>query len=80
MSLLFLFLVANPSFAEENIELTGTWEGIIYLSEFDIDMEITLVLEEKNGMVTGRVTDDWGYLDCDITDPVLKKNRMFLSL
>jgi hypothetical protein len=74
MSLLFLSLAANPCFAAENIELTGTWEGVIYLSNLDIDMEIILVLVKKNGIVTGRISDDWGYLDCDITDPVLKQN------
>jgi len=72
--LLFLSFAANPCFAAENIELTGIWEGVIYLSNLDIDMEIILVLEEKNGMVTGRISDDWGYMDCDITDPVLKQN------
>lgn len=72
--LLLLSVLANPCFAEENTELTGTWEGVIYLSGLDINMEIVLVLVEKNGTVTGHISDDWGYLDCDITNPVLKQN------
>jgi hypothetical protein len=74
VSLVFLFLSAHPCFSAEDIGITGTWEGTIYLSELDIDMEIVLVLAEKSGTVTGHISDDWGYLDCDITDPALEQN------
>lgn len=74
LSLLFVFLAVNSCFAEGNNELTGTWEGVIYLADLDIDMEIVLVVAEKNGTVTGRITDDWGYLDCDIIDPKFEQN------
>lgn len=74
LSLLIVFWAANLCFAEDNNGLSGTWEGILYISELDIDMEITLVLEEKNGMVKGRISDDWGYLDGDIIDPVFERD------
>ncbi len=72
--LAFLFFLVHPCFLAESIGLTGVWEGTIYLSGIDIDMEIVLVLAEENGTVTGHISDDWGYLDCDITDPELKQN------
>ncbi|MBN1271466.1 MAG: hypothetical protein JXB26_04275 [Candidatus Aminicenantes bacterium] len=74
LSLLLVFLTANPCLSEENINVTGTWEGTITLSGLDINMEIVLELVENNGAVTGHISDDWGYLNCDITDPVLKDN------
>lgn len=70
--LLFLFLVFQVGFSEDHVDPAGTWEGTIYLAGIDIDMEIALVLTENEGILTGHITDDWGYLDCDITDPVLK--------
>lgn len=72
--LAFLFFLVHPCFSAESIGLNGVWEGTIYLSGIDIDMEIVLVLAEENGTVTGHISDDWGYLDCDITDPELKQN------
>ncbi len=74
MSLFLVFLTPKPCLAEDTAEISGTWEGIIYLSELDIDMEIILVLAEDSGQVSGRISDDWGYLDCDITDAALRRN------
>lgn len=74
LSLLIVFWAANPCFAENNNGLSGTWKGILYISELDIDMEIVLVLEEKNGTLTGRISDDWGYLDGDIIDPAFERD------
>ncbi len=74
LALFLSFLAYGLCFPEDDIALTGKWEGTIYLSGIDIDMEIILVLAEENGKVTGKISDDWGYLDCDIEDPVLEQN------
>jgi hypothetical protein len=76
LSLLIVFLAANPCFAEDNNGLSGTWEGILYIADLDIDMEIVLVLEEKNGALTGRISDDWGYLNGDIIDPAFERDTL----
>ena len=69
-----LFFISNISTAQKSFDLTGTWEGTIYVAEIDIEMDITLVLEEKDGIVTGKISDDWEYINCDIIDPKLDKN------
>lgn len=72
--LLFFTLFPNPAGAQEKINLTGIWEGTIYIADIDIDMELTLVLTERNGTISGRITDDWGYINCDITEPNRENN------
>lgn len=70
--ILFLILstLVSISFvSQEKINLTGTWEGTIYIAGIDIEMELTLVLTEREGIISGRITDDWGYINCDITEP-----------
>ncbi len=66
---LFLTLVPNPVGSKEKIDLTGIWEGTIYIADIDIDMELTLVLTEKDGTISGKISDDWGYINFDITEP-----------
>lgn len=73
--LLILFSQPIPSgLLEDRVDLTGTWGGLLYVPEIDIDMEITLVLTEKGGVIAGHMTDDWGFLDCDISEVFLKDN------
>jgi hypothetical protein len=72
--LLFFTSVPNPVGSQEKINLTGIWEGTIYIADIDIDMELTLVLTERDGTISGRITDDWGYINCDITDPNRENN------
>lgn len=74
MLLLFFTLFSNPVGAQEKINLTGIWEGTIYIADIDIDMELTLVLTERNGTISGRITDDWDYINCDITEPNRENN------
>jgi hypothetical protein len=72
--LLFFTLVPNPVASQEKVNLTGIWEGSIYIADIDIDMELMLVLTERDGIISGRITDDWGYLNCDITEPNRENN------
>lgn len=76
-ALLLLFSQPMPAcLPEGRVDLTGTWEGLLHVPDIDIDMEITLVLKEKEGAITGHMTDDWGFLDCDISEAFLKDNIM----
>ena len=74
-TLLILFSQPIPADSpEDQVDLAGTWEGLLYLPEIDIDMEITLVLKEKEGAIAGHMSDEWGFLDCDISEVFLKDN------
>ena len=46
-SLVLLFLTVNFCLAEEKVDLSGTWEGVIYIPGIDIEMDLVLVLVEK---------------------------------
>ncbi len=73
--LLVLFSQPIPAgLPEDRADLAGTWEGLLYVPEIDIDMEIALVLTEKGGVIAGHMTDDWGFLDCDISEVFLRDN------
>jgi len=61
---------------QEKIDLTGMWEGTIYIAGIDIEMELTLVLKEENGILSGKITDDWGYIDCDLMEPKQNDNTL----
>ena len=69
-----LLLIFPASAAQEKIGLTGIWEGVIYIVDKDIEMELTLVLTEKDGTLSGKITDDWGFLNCDIKEPKRENN------
>lgn len=71
---LMFTLVSIPAFSQENTNLSGTWEGTIYIADIDIEMELTLVLEEKNGTLSGKMTDDWGFINCAIKEPKHENN------
>lgn len=68
-----LFTILNSAYAAE-INLTGTWEGPTYAEGADIDLVFTVVLEHKNGAITGKLTDDMGFINCDITEAKLENN------
>ncbi len=65
-----------PAVSEKTIDLTGTWESTIYIGGIDIEMELTLVLQEENGILSGKITDNWGYIDCDLMDPKRENNTL----
>lgn len=71
---LALIVSASMMFAQGGINLTGTWEGPTLAEGPDIDLTFTLVLEHKGAAITGKLNDDMGYIDCEITDAKLEKN------
>jgi len=71
---LALIVSASTMFAQGGINLTGTWEGPTLAEGPDIDLTFTLVLEHKGTAITGKLNDDMGYIDCEITDAKLEKN------
>ena len=68
LSLLFTIGIA---FSQAKLDLTGTWEGPTYAEGPGFDMVFTLVLEQKNDVITGKLNDDLGYIDSDITEVTL---------
>jgi hypothetical protein len=74
---LVIFILGSISaISQEKIDLTGMWEGTIYIAGIDIEMELTLVLKEENGILSGKITDDWGYIDCDLMEPKRNDNTL----
>ena len=73
LAVLGLLIILNSAFAAE-INLTGTWEGPTYAEGAGIDLVFTVVLEHKDGAITGTLTDDMGYINCDITEAKLENN------
>jgi len=78
LSLLSLF-ISPLAFSQEKVDLNGTWEGPIYVEEAGIELALTLVLEHKNDTITGKLTDDMGYIDCEITEAKLENNVFTFS-
>ncbi|MBN1272872.1 MAG: hypothetical protein JXB26_11450 [Candidatus Aminicenantes bacterium] len=73
---LILFLGALPSFMLAGVNLTGTWEGSTYVEGPGIDLLLTLVLEHKGETITGKIHDDMGYIDCEISEVFLDGNKL----
>ena len=76
--LFFVIFILCPIIviSQEKNDLTGTWEGTIYIAGIDIEMELILVLKEENGILSGKITDDWGYIDCDLIEPKRENNTL----
>ena len=73
LSLLFLF-ISPLAFSQEKVDLNGTWEGPITVEEAGIEIGLTLVLEHKDDTITGKLTGDMGYIDCEIEEAKLENN------
>lgn len=71
LSLLFILPLVS---SQEKVNLSGTWEGPTYVEEAGIELALTLVLEHKNDTITGKLNDDMGYIDSEITDAKLEDN------
>jgi len=76
-----LIAISIPVFAQEKMNLTGTWMGETLAEGPDIDIILTLVIEHKNDGISGQLKDDMGFIDSEITDAKLDKNILtFKSL
>lgn len=69
-----LFLLASPALTQEKIDLTGKWKGPTVAQGPDIEIMLTLILNHKDNAITGKLTDDQGYINCDITGVKLAKD------
>ena len=67
-------LTASLAFSQQKINLTGTWKGATTANgdDFEIPLTFTLVLDQKTTKLTGKLKDDWGYVNCSITDCKIK--------
>jgi hypothetical protein len=73
LSVLFLF-ISLLAFSQEKVDLNGTWEGPMHVEEAGIDLLLTLALEHKDDTITGKLNDDMGYINCDITEAKLEND------
>ena len=73
-SIILVILCCGQLFSQEKIDLTGTWKGSTYVEGADIELMMTLVLEHKGGVITGKLNDDMGYIGCPITEAKLVNN------
>lgn len=71
---LVLFLISSMAFAQEGNNLTGTWEGATWVAGPEIELVLTLVLVHDKDKITGKINDDAGYINCEITEVKLEKN------
>lgn len=59
--------------AQKPADLIGTWSGEATLEGQDGPNTLTLVLELKEGKLTGQMTDQFGAINSEIQDIVLEK-------
>lgn len=69
LSLLFIF---GNAYSQGKLDLTGTWEGSTFAEGPGFDMVFTLVLKHEDDAITGKLTDDMGYIDSEITGAKLE--------
>ena len=60
--------------AQKPADLVGTWSGEATLEGQDGPNTLTLVLELKEGKLTGHMTDQYGGVNGEIKDIVLEKS------
>ena len=71
LSLSLLFFLCS-AFSWAGVNLSGTWVGLTTAVGPDIDLTLTLTLEHKGDVITGKLVDDFGYINSEIADVVLK--------
>ncbi len=71
--LLMLILSCSSSLldAREAVDLAGTWEGPTYAEGAGIELILTLVLKHEGDGISGTITDDQGFIDCEIEEASL---------
>lgn len=66
--------------AQQPADLVGTWSGDATLEGLDEPNTLTLVLEMKEGKLTGHMTDQYEAIDADITDIALEQGTFSFSV
>jgi hypothetical protein len=59
--------------AQQPADLAGTWSGEATLEGMDEPNAMTLILELKEGILAGHMTDQFGAVDGDLKDIVLEQ-------
>lgn len=73
---MIILLGSLPVLLQAEMNLTGTWEGSTYVEGPGIDLFLTLVLEHKDNTITGKINDDMGYIDSEISEVTLEGNKL----
>lgn len=71
---LSLLVVSGLSISSQKLDLAGTWEGPTLVDSAGIELILTLVLEQDGDEITGKINDNQGFIDCEITNPNLDGN------
>jgi len=71
----FLILAFNFTFAQK-VDLNGTWKGSTFANGADVDLTLTLVLEQKINSISGKLKDDLGFINSPITEAKLAENTL----
>lgn len=66
-----ILVLTTLLFGVETIDLTGTWVGPGLVEEADMEPTFSLILEQTGAAVTGRMKNDRGTIDNDITEAAL---------
>lgn len=78
---LTIFVVSGLAFAAQSADLTGTWEGPLPVADAGIELFMTLEVQHSGDEITGKINDDQGYIDCEITDALLDgKTFTFMAI
>jgi hypothetical protein len=79
LTVVFIFCILVLSFnlsLAQNIDLNGTWKGATFVVGPEIDLIMTLVIEQKGSKITGKLKDDLGFIDSPITEVKLVENKL----
>ena len=71
--LLAVILLSGLASAAQ-INLTGTWEGPLPVADAGIELVVTLECQHSGDEITGKINDDQGFIDCEITEAKLDGN------
>ena len=72
--ILSVFAVSGVSIAYQELNISGTWEGPTLVESAGIELILTLVVEQEGDEIKGKINDDQGFIDCEISEPKLEGN------
>ena len=80
MAGLAFFFSAAQSSTTQDVDLSGTWEGTTEVPDSPQPDKLVLVLEKKEGVYQGYLTDELGYAkDAPLRNVVFAENKLSFS-
>lgn len=78
--IVFAAVIPDLALSQGKADLAGTWKGSSFANGPDIDLMFTLVIELKDGNITGKMNDDMGYVDTEIRKVTFENNVLKFDL